>query len=58
MTRCGGIDRMLFAEALETTTCRRYRRALMQERTRERRVERLLEDAQVSDGQFSWTSSR
>jgi predicted alternative tryptophan synthase beta-subunit len=35
-----------------------YRRALMQERTRERRVERLLEDAQVSDGQFSWTSSR
>ena len=36
---------MLFAEALETTTCRRYRRALMQERTRERRVERLLEDA-------------
>jgi NAD(P)-dependent dehydrogenase (short-subunit alcohol dehydrogenase family) len=36
----------------------RYRRALMQERTRERRVERVLEDAQVSDGQFSWASSR
>ena len=26
MTRCGGIDRMLFAEALETMTRRRYRR--------------------------------
>jgi hypothetical protein len=26
MTRCGGIDRMLFAEALETTTRPRYRR--------------------------------